>query len=95
MLTVAAIGVMYAGFWSLYHTSKKIILRRSVILTTIQKKPRLVKNIGWCLLLVSFYLFTMEYGMGSGSLFASIFLMSISSLFILFYPLKNKKCIKP
>jgi hypothetical protein len=84
---LAATLILVAGFYALYNTSEKALLRKDRISIWLQRNRSLSKVVGIFCLLTSFALFAMEQGMGAGILTGFILLMTVGSMIIIVFPL--------
>ncbi|WP_281638107.1 hypothetical protein [Flavobacterium marginilacus] len=88
MITIA-ICVLFLAFYTLYYTSKRASLTYTFSFEKwMRNHPASTKIIGITLLLVAYILWIATFGLGSGTLFFFIALMTIGSLIVILKPLK-------
>jgi len=86
-----AIIASLAGFYLLYNTSARADLRQDKASLWFQGRPVLAKALGSMLLVISFILLIISYGLGAGILFGFVILMTTGSLVTLLSPLTTHK----
>lgn len=89
-MILAIILIFSIGFYLLYHTSKRVVIRRNKTTRWIQNHSLLSKIIGLGCLIFAFYLLGLCFGTTTGIFFGLLVLMVIASLNILLLPIKNK-----
>ncbi len=87
----AATLILVAGFYALYNTSEKALLRKDRVSVWLQRNRSFSKVIGIFCLLVSFALLAMEQGIGAGILTGFILLMTVGCLIVILSPLISHK----
>lgn len=88
MITIA-ICVLFLAFYTLYYTSKRASLTYKFSFEKwMRNNPIATKIIGLCLLVAAYFLWIYSMGLGSGSLFFVVALMTIGSLIVILKPLK-------
>lgn len=90
-MSVLAFFMLFLGFYILYNTSKKAVLQKNRLVFYIHKYDPFSKAIGLFSLLVSFYLFTLQFGIGAGIFIAIVLLMVVSSFVVSLFPLIRKR----
>lgn len=90
-MSLLAFFILVLGFYIVYNTSKRAVLQKNSIVLWIQKKELLSKITGTLLLVLSFYLYILQYGLATGIFIALVLLMVVSSLVIVLFPLKKTK----
>lgn len=87
MITLA-LFVTFIAYYLWYHTSNKVVLVSSLGIESLVKKHKTPsKLIGCGLWLLALLIFIYLYGIGAGSLFFFITLMTLGSLVFILYPL--------
>ena len=86
-MTLLSIVVCVIGFYLLYNISKRANVREDRFSLWFQRHPVLSATLGLSLLIISFVVLIVEYGLGTGTLFGFTILMTIGSLVILLTPL--------
>lgn len=90
-MPVLAFLILFLGFYVLYNTSRRVVLQKNSIVLWIQKHAMFSKITGLLFISISFYLYLVQYGFGSGIFLALLVLTAVSSLVVLLFPLFTSK----
>jgi uncharacterized membrane protein len=90
-MPILAFLTLFLGFYAVYNTSKKNVLQKNNLVLWIQKHVLFSKITGLLFLSISFYLYRVHYGLGSGICIALVALMVVGSLVVLLFPLFTSK----
>lgn len=89
MITVSVL-LIFLGSFALYNTSKKAILQHNLTIEKwFQNNTSKAKIIGVFCLLIAFYCFVRQLSITSAIMFWLVAVMSIMSLLVVLYPLKQ------
>lgn len=88
MITIAT-GILFFAFYTLYYTSKRAALLYDFGFEKwMSNNQNPTKIIGITLLVIAYSLYIQTIGLGSGTLFFFITLITIGSLIVILKPLK-------
>jgi uncharacterized membrane protein len=89
-MTLFALVIQTLAFYLLYNASKRVRVRNDAFSAWLQGHALFSKIAGLVLLAVAFSLFVVVEGLGVGVFMGFLALMTVSSLIVLFAPLKFK-----
>ncbi len=91
MLPIFSAILLIAGFYLLYNTSQRAEVPATRVRKWVRQAGLLTKCFGFALLLVSFFIFIIHYGVGAGFSIGLILPLSVAALTVLFIPVIHHK----